>query len=340
MTSLPGTGKRANWYLCVQFRFHSITLPHPRGFQKYEGIHDRELIILVENWQLLLTRCAFDTAGSASPRTTLEMYNPTLSDDAWADRCVFALPEGGRLYLPEIFPNSFCPCPSPTFYKRPEDRVLLIFHESDPIGVTAIVVSVSTLMHFFKPRRFVAWDEWEKYTWAANPQESPALLSPPRFVSSSGFLRHRPHPYDDQLLRVTVTTFIPSIEEKPSPAIGSARDGQGEHMPFLVDARTREFDIYVGTDPEGWHNTKVMMTEDNIVIITVRRSPEHGVQILTKTIAQFRTFKTPGNNPDVLNREAARDLTELGVGVRMTHVDPGNHVGPSPVVLRQTRPVG
>ena len=78
-----------------------------------------------------------------------------------------------------------------------------------------------------------------------------------------------------------MTSFLPSVEEKPSPAIGSAPDGRVEHMPLLVAAKKRVFDIHVGTDPGKLWEAQVMMTEDNIVITMVRRSPDHSVQILT-----------------------------------------------------------
>ena len=100
-----------------------------------------------------------------------------------------------------------------------------------------------------------------------------------------------------------MTSFLPSIEEKPSLAISSAHDGRGEHMPLLVAARKREFDIHVGTDPGEWWEAQVMMTEDNIVITVVRQSPDRSVRILTlETIAQFRSSRTPGDNPNVLTR--------------------------------------
>ena len=245
----------------------------------------------------------------------MELYNTTLGGDAWANRCAFALPESGRIHLPDGFPNGFCPYTSPTFYKRPEDRILLIFHESDLTGIRAIVVFVSTLLHFSKPRRFVAWDEWKKYTWIADLQESAALFSPRTFSSGSRFLCHRPHPNEEQLLRVTVTSFLPLIEEKPSPAIGPAHNGRGEQMPLFVAARKREFDIHIGTGPEDRGKTQVMMTEDNIVITTVRQSPDHGVHILTfRAVAQFQSFRTPGDDSGVLNGRATHDLTELDVG--------------------------
>jgi len=73
-------------------------------------------------------------------------------------------------------------------------------------------------------------------------------------------------------------------------------------MPLLVAARKREIDIHVGTDPGEWWKAQVMMTEDNIIITTVRHSPDHSVQILTfVTIAQFRSFRTPGDNSNILN---------------------------------------
>ena len=139
------------------------------------------------------------------------------------------------------------------------------------------MVFVSTLLHLSKPGRFVAWNEWNKYTWIGDSQESATLPFPGTFVSSSGFLRHGPHPDEDQLLRVTVTSFLPSAEEKPSPAIGSAPDGRGEYMPLPVTAKKRVFDIHVGTDPGKLWEAQVMMTEDNIVITMVRRSPDHSV---------------------------------------------------------------
>jgi len=277
---LSGTGKRVNWYLYVRFQFQVSFILTREATQKYGEYHEQQFVALDEEW-LLLTRRDFGAVGSAPQRTTIELCNTTLGDDIWANRCTFAFPESGCIYLPVSFPNSFCPCPSPTFCKRPEDRILLILHQSDLTGTTGIVVFVSTLLHFFKPRRFVAWDEWKKYTWIADPRESAMLRSSRTFFSSSGFLHHRPHPDDDQILRVTMTSLSPSIEENPSPYIGSTRNDWGEHIPVPVAARKRVFDIHIGTDRKRSWYTEVMMTEDNIIITTVRLSPDYSVQILT-----------------------------------------------------------
>jgi len=215
---------------------------------------------------LLLTHCDSETPGVA-PRTTLELYDTTLGDNAPNGRCTFALPEGSRVHLPEIFSSRFYSHRSSSFYKRPEDRILLIFHGSGPTGVTSIVVFIRTLLNFSTPGRFVIWDEWKKYTWIADPQESAMLLSPQTFISSSGFLHHKPHPNEHQLLRVAVTSFLPSIEEKSSPATGSVHDGRGERVPLLVAATKKWFDIHV--DTEDLSEIQVMMTEDNILTTAV-----------------------------------------------------------------------
>jgi len=98
------------------------------------------------------------------------------------------------------------------------------------------------------------------------------LLSPQTFITSSRLLHHKPHPDEHQLLRVTVTSFLPSIEEKssPGPATGSVHDGRGERVPLLVAATKKGFDIHV--DTEEISEMQVMMTEDNILIVTVRHS--------------------------------------------------------------------
>jgi hypothetical protein len=204
---------------------------------------------------------------------TLELYDTTLGDNARNGRCSFALPEGSRTHLPEVFSSRFCSHRTSTFYKRPEDRILLIFHGSGPTGITLIVIFISTLLHFSKPGRLISWDEWKKYTWIADPQESAMLLSPRGFISSSRFLHHKPHPDEHHLLRVTVTSFLPSIEEKPSPTTttGSVRDGWGERVPLLVAATKKTFDIHPDTEEPS--EIRVMMTEDNILIVTVRHSP-------------------------------------------------------------------
>jgi len=67
---------------------------------------------------------------------TLELYDTTLGDGAWDDRFAFALPEADHFHQPEVFPTCFCRSPSSTFYKRPEDRTLLIFQASDRTGMS------------------------------------------------------------------------------------------------------------------------------------------------------------------------------------------------------------
>jgi len=195
-------------------------------------MYEQDFVVPVEN-RLLLTRCDYDRFDSDPPCMTLELYDTTLRGDAWDRRCVLELPEGISPYPPKVLPKSFCPCISKSFHRRPEDRILLI----NTWGERAIVVSVSTLLHFSKPGRFVTWDEWKKYTWIADLRQTNILNRSRIFFSGSGFMRYGPHP-KDQLLRVTVTSFLPSIEEKPSPTIGSAHDG--EHMPILMTARERE----------------------------------------------------------------------------------------------------
>jgi len=128
------------------------------------------------------------------------------------------------------------------------------------------------------------------------------LLSPQTFISSSRFLHHKPHPDEHQLLRVTVTSFLPSIEEKSSPATGSTHDGRGEHVPLLVAATKKGFDIHV--DTEELSEIQVMMTEDNILFVTVRYFPKRDVQMFTlATIAPAGSFRNPFDGPDILKGE-------------------------------------
>ena len=201
---------------------------------------------------------------------TLELYDTTLGNDARDSRCIFALPEGSRVHPPEVFPTTLCPTPSSTFHKRPEDRVLLIFHASGRTGITLTVVFVSTLLYFSKPGRFVKWDEWEKYTWVIGPEESATLHSLQTFISSSGYLHYRPG--GRQRLRVTITSFLPSTEAKNLPTMDPAYDGRSEHIPLPMTASMRELNIY--DEAEGLWAAQVMMTEDNILIMPVRRSPK------------------------------------------------------------------
>lgn len=192
----------------------------------------------------------------------------TLGDGARDGRCAFALPESNRIHMPEVFLS--CPSPSSTFYKRPEDRILLIFHASGRTGIMLIVVFVSTLLHFAKPGRSVRWDEWEKYTWIIGPEESARLYTPRTSISSSGYLHCRAG--GRQRLRITITSFLPSTEEKCLPATGPAHDSRGEYMPLQITASMKELNVY--DEAEGLWGAQVMMTEDNILIIPVRRSPK------------------------------------------------------------------
>lgn len=245
---------------------------------------------------------------------TLELYDTTFGSGARDSRCVFALPEGSRVHLPEVFPSYFCPSPSSTFYKRPEDRILSIFHASGRTGITLIVVFVSSLLHFFEPGRFVKWDEWEKYTWIVGPEESATLHSPQTFISSSGFLHYRPG--GRQRLRVTVTSFLPSTEAKYLSATGPTHDGRGEHIPLPVAASKREFNIH--DEAEGLWEAQVMMTEDNILILPVRRSPKQCPDSYVQTIADVRKLRGPVENSVILKDAGPRRGILLVVGRSLT----------------------
>lgn len=80
----------------------------------------------------------------------------------------------------------------------------------------------------------------------------------------------------------------------------------------MVAARRRELDVHVSLpELEDLWGMQVMMTEDNIIITTVRQLPDHGDQILMLgAIVQFRSSRVAGDDPNILNGQVTRDLTK------------------------------
>jgi len=199
---------------------------------------------------------------------------------------MFALPRrlNGRSSVEIYSGDSYHYNPS-TFYTRPEDRILTIFVEETqepysyqyPSHITLIVVFVSTLLRLSESRRFIGWQEWKQYAWVADHQEADDLFNYGAFISSSRII-HFSIPLKQQgVMTLEVTTFRPSIIEHPLYMSGGASDGSYYAEPPRLTGSKALLDIQIEDDDD----TEVMMTEDNIILMTVRYLPDGGFPMLT-----------------------------------------------------------
>lgn len=223
--------------------------------------------------------------ASTDSSAVLELYD-TSSDDPGKVQCVFALPRrlDGRSSVEIYSGDSYHYNPS-TFHTRPEDRILTIFVEESqepysyqyPSHITLIVVFVSTLLHLSESRRFIGWQEWKKYAWVADHQEAENLFNFGAFISSSRII-HFGIPLNRQgVMTLEVTTFRPSMIEHPLyMSDGASHDAHYAEPPRLTGSKAL-LDVHVEDDDD----TEVMMTEDNIVLMTVRRLSDNGLPMLT-----------------------------------------------------------
>jgi hypothetical protein len=233
---------------------------------------------------LLLASCNQHQASTDSP-AVLELYD-TSSADPGKLQCTFALPRrlSDRTSVEIYSGDSYHYIPT-TFYTRPEDRILTIFVKETqephshqyPTHITLIVVFVSTLLHLSESRRFVGWQEWKQHAWVADHQEANDLFNYGAFISSSRFI-HFSIPLKQQgLMTLEVTTFRPSMIENPFYMSGGAPDHSYYAGPPRLTGSKALLDVHVEDDDE----TEVMMTEDNIILMTVSHLPDNGFLMLT-----------------------------------------------------------
>ena len=204
----------------------------------------------------------------------LELYD-TSSTDPGKAQCVFVLPRRlkGSSSV-EIYSGDSHHYNPSTFYTRPEDRILTIFVEETqesysrryPSHITLIVVFVSTLLHLSESRCFIGWQEWKKYAWVADHQEADDLFNYGAFVSSSRIIHFSVPQKQQGVMTLEVTTFRPSIIERPFYISDGTSGVSCEGEPLRLVGKKELLDVQVEDDDD----TEVMMTEDNIILMTVR----------------------------------------------------------------------
>lgn len=208
-------------------------------------------------------------------QVVLELYDTSPTGDPGKLQCMFTLPtQFNYRSSAEVYSgDSYHYSPS-TFFTRPEDRILTIFVDeiSGPIyprhpgHITLIVVFVSTLLRLSESRHFIEWAEWKQYAWVADDQEASNLFRYGAFISSSRII-HLSVPQKQQGVRtLEVTTFRPCLAERRLHIPGYTSDDLCDGEPCHPIGRKASLDVQVEDDEDP----EVMMTEDNIILMTVR----------------------------------------------------------------------
>lgn len=220
----------------------------------------------------MLAACDRSLSNTDS-NAVLEFYD-TSGGDPDRVQCTFSLPNSlnGRSSVEVYSGDSYHYNPS-TFYTRPEDRILTIFVEEGlepyryqyPGHITLIVVLVSTLLQLSETRLFVPWEEWKWYAWVADHQEADDLFNYGAFISSSRIIHFSVPVKQPGVMTLEVTAFRPSMTEREFHLSDGASDGS-EVIPRPLVGRKATLDVQVDEDDD----TEVMMTEDNIILMTVR----------------------------------------------------------------------
>ena len=216
----------------------------------------------------------------------LRLYD-TSSEDPGKIQCVFTLPKKlrGRTSV-DMYCGGSHHHHSSTFYTRPEDRILAVSVKEAPLSdspprhthVTSIVVFVSTLLRLAQSRHLVKWEEWKQYTWTADNQEADNLINDKSFISSSRIVNLGVSPEQQGMMTLEVTNFRPSTIERPFYTSGDAPGGSGCAEPGRLISRQ----MLLGVQANDADKTEVMMSEDNIVLMTrVRGLSGGGLPILT-----------------------------------------------------------
>ena len=210
----------------------------------------------------------------------LKLYD-TSSEDPGKIQCVFTLPKKlrGRTSV-DIYSGVSHHHRSSTFYTRPEDRIMAVSVKEAPLSdspshhthVTSIVVFVSTLLRLAQSRRLVGWEEWKQYTWAADNQEADNLINDKSFISSSRIVNLGVSPEQQGMMTLEVTNFRPSIIERPLYTSGDAPCESGCAEPGRLISRQMLLEVQAADVDK----TEVMMSEDNIVLMTRIRSSQGG----------------------------------------------------------------
>ena len=202
----------------------------------------------------------------------LKLYD-TSSEEPGKIQCVFTLPKKlrGRTSV-DICSGVSHHHRASTFYTRPEDRIVTVSVKEAPLSdspphnthVTSLVVFVSTLLRLAQSRRLVGWDEWKQYTWMAENEEADSLINDKTFISSSKIVNFSASPEQDGMMTLEVTTFRPSIIERPFYMSSDTSGVPACAEPGGLIGR-KEF---LNVQADDVNKTEIMMSEDNIVLMT------------------------------------------------------------------------
>lgn len=223
--------------------------------------------------------------ASTDPKAALELYDTSSTGNPGKLQCTFTLPNwsGGRTSVEVYISNSYLYSPS-TFFTRPEDRIATIFVEGtsaafqDPqlSHITFIAVFVSTLLRLSESRHSIPWAEWKQYAWVADSKTAYDSFHTGAFTSSSRFINFTFPQKQRGVMTLEATTFRPSLVERLLHIPGRTPDDRSNGEPYLLTGRKASLDVQVeeGDDPE------VMMTEDNIILMTVGYLTDDGFLVL------------------------------------------------------------
>ena len=211
-----------------------------------------------------------------------ELYD-TSADSPGKPQCKFTLPRRQNCHssVEAYSGNSYQYNPS-TFSTRPEDGILTIFVEETlsfevrPSHMAVIVVFVSTLLRFSEYRSFVPWEEWERYAWVGHRE-----VNDPSFeasMSSSRIIQFRSVLQKQQgVMTFEVIAFRPSLVERLLHIPDGISDDRCGGEPRRLIGRRALLDVEVEDDDDP----EAMITEDNIILVTVRCLADDGFPMLT-----------------------------------------------------------
>jgi len=222
--------------------------------------------------------------ASSDSQAALELYDTSPTGNPGKLQCMFTLPdwEGGRTSVELYISNSYLYSPS-TFFTRPEDRIATIFLEEtsvrvqNRVRVTKIAVFVSTLLRLSESRNFIPWAEWKRYAWVAGSQEAYDSSHSGMFTSSSRFIYFTVPQKQPGVWTLEMTTFRPSLVERRLHIPGYTSDDPSDGEPCRLIGRKASLGVHVedGDDPD------VLMTEDNLILMTVRYLADDCFPVLT-----------------------------------------------------------
>ena len=324
----------------VSFRANPPNSLSLRCWQDYNERNHSAFLFPAEG-QLFLA-ANYWSEENADSHAVLELYD-TSSIDPGKIQCVFTLPKrfGGHTSVEIYSGDSYHYHPS-TFYTLPEDRILTIFVEEaqepyssqHPSHITLIVVFVCTLLRLAQSPRLVEWEEWKQYAWVADHQEAEYLFNYGAFISSSRIIHFSVPPKQQGVMTLEVTTFRPSIIEQSFHTPGDTSGDSPCAEPRRLIGRKASLDVQVGDDGD----TEVMMTEDNIVLMTVWNPPDDGLLMLTLQRSAGSKIPNGFRNDHldfltILCPFVQFRTSYLGLDFRTMRISGGtplNNIGPSP----------